>query len=129
MCRISPAIKGRRRPNASEIGPMISWPRPSPSRVPVSVSWTAVELVCRPEAIEGSAGRYMSIVNGPIAINDPRTVTNAARCRPLINSPGKGCTTGSISTTVELIYRVKSQSGIFIPRDPLDVAAPTLPST
>ena len=40
MCSTIPAISGRRRPNESDSGPMISWPMARPARVPVNVSCT-----------------------------------------------------------------------------------------
>ncbi len=42
-----PTISGRRRPRASDSGPMISWPTARPSSMPVSVSWTAESLASR----------------------------------------------------------------------------------
>ena len=53
----SPISSGRRRPNASDSGPMISWPKPRPSSRPVMVSW-AWESVAPISALSwGSAGR------------------------------------------------------------------------
>src|SRR3712207_890289 len=78
-CRAVPASSGRRRPSASESGPMTSCPRASPTSVPVSVSCTIGELVRRSVAMAGSAGRYMSMVKAPTATKAPRTSTSTAR--------------------------------------------------
>ena len=79
MCAASPASSGTRRPTASESGPISNWPSARPTSVPVSVSCTAVSVVCRPAVMAGRAGRYMSMVSGPIAINAPSTRTSCAR--------------------------------------------------
>jgi len=68
-----------RRPKRSDSGPITSCPRPSPSRVPVSVNCTVAEDVSRSVLIVGSAGRYMSMVNGPSAMSAPSTSTSRRR--------------------------------------------------
>ncbi len=75
-CAQMPTTSGRRRPKASESGPMTSWPTARPSSMPVSVSWTAESLARRSSAIRGNAGRYMSMVSGPSAISAPSTSTS-----------------------------------------------------
>jgi hypothetical protein len=53
----SPMSSGRRRPNASDNGPMISWPKPRPTSRPVMVS-CAWESVAPISALSwGRAGR------------------------------------------------------------------------
>ena len=71
-----PTTSGRRRPNASDSGPITSWPTARPRSIPVSVSCTAESLARRSSPICGKAGRYMSIVSGPSAISAPRTRTS-----------------------------------------------------
>jgi hypothetical protein len=88
MCSETPAISGARRPTASETGPISNWPSARPASVPVSVSWTAAAVVCRSSVMVGSAGRYMSMVSGPIAMRIPSTPTRRRRCRGDISSPG-----------------------------------------
>lgn len=73
-----PTTSGRRRPKASESGPITNWPRASPRSMPVSVSWTAESVAWRSSAMRGNAGRYMSIVSGPSAISAPSTSTSRA---------------------------------------------------
>ena len=72
----TPAISGRRRPTASESGPMTSWPTPRPTSMPVIVAWAADSVVARSAVRFGRAGRYMSIVSGPSAVSEPRTSTS-----------------------------------------------------
>ena len=72
-CRAAPASNGRRRPRASESGPITSCPNASPTRVPVSVSCAVDDVVARSAVRAGSAGRYMSIVSGPSATSAPST--------------------------------------------------------
>ena len=38
-CSTRPANSGLRRPTESDSGPMISWPKPSPTNSPVMVAW------------------------------------------------------------------------------------------
>ena len=71
MYRASPVSIGFRRPIASEIEPSSSWPRARPMRVAVMVSCTAAGRVPRSEVICGNAARYMSMVNGPMAVSAP----------------------------------------------------------
>ncbi len=75
-CAQIPMTSGRRRPKASDSGPMTSWPTERPSSMPVSVSCTAESPAWRSSAIRGNAGRYMSIVSGPSAISAPSTSTS-----------------------------------------------------
>ncbi len=99
MCSAVPAISGARRPTASESGPISSCPRARPMRVPVRVSWTAAEVVPRSSTIEGSAGRYMSMVSGPTAISEPRTRMRRRRWRRFIRSPGISAAGGAAVST------------------------------
>ena len=57
MCSAMPAMSGRRRPTASDRGPMRSCPRPMPSRMPVRVACTADSEADRSRVMDGSAGR------------------------------------------------------------------------
>jgi hypothetical protein len=81
-CTPVPTSSGSRRPKASESGPTTSWPRASPSRVPVRVSCTVGDVVASSSVIVGSDGRYMSMVSGPSAISAPSTSTSRRRCTP-----------------------------------------------
>ncbi len=53
----------------------------------LSVSWTVVSAAWRSPAIRGSAGRYMSIDNGPKAERPPSTRTNFSCARLLVAVP------------------------------------------
>ncbi len=126
-CTAVPMTSGSLRPTASENGPITSWPRPSPSSVPVSVSWAAADVVSRSSAIAGRAGRYMSMVSGPSAISAPSTRISWTRARPVgdsflcsgrwveqgafhhgLSERGPGLTTASV--------QVSAPSGRFVPR-------------
>ncbi len=82
MCSTTPATSGRRRPSESDSGPTSSWPSASPANVPVSVNWTTDEVTSNSSAMRGSAGRYISMVSGPRAINAPRTRIMRTRLGP-----------------------------------------------
>jgi hypothetical protein len=71
-----PVTRGRLRPNASESGPITSWPNARPPSIPVSVSWVAESEAFRSAASAGNAGRYMSMVIGPSAMSAPSTSTS-----------------------------------------------------
>ena len=75
-CATTPVMRGRRRPRASESGPMTSCPRPSPTSMPVIVACAAASVVARSAVRLGSAGRYMSMVSGPSAVSEPSTSTS-----------------------------------------------------
>ncbi|CEG07447.1 hypothetical protein BN961_00837 [Afipia felis] len=52
----------------------MSWHTPNAMKNAISVICVAAVEAFRSAAIEGSAGRYMSIANGPTADNRPRTM-------------------------------------------------------
>ena len=78
MCRARPAMRGLRRPMASASGPTSSCPSPRPRRIPVRVPCTWASVAASSSAMDGIAGRYVSIVSGPMAMRAPRTRTNLA---------------------------------------------------
>jgi len=71
--------------------------------VPVSVNCTAAGVVDRLSVMLGSAGRYMSMVSGPMAMSEPSTSTSRTRCRRFIRSPGIG---------VWVTLSIKEQDGV-----------------
>ena len=113
MCSAIPASSGARRPNASDSGPMTSWPSARPASVPVSVSCTAAAVVAKSSVIAGSAGRYMSMVNGPIAMSEPSSTTRRVRWARVISSPG-GTTVGGLC--VSITSGPKASGGVAFPR-------------
>ena len=70
-CTPTPTSSGRRRPKVSDSGPTRSWPRARPTRVPVSVSCTAAEVVC--EVVHDRRQRRQVHVDGQRAERDQRT--------------------------------------------------------
>ena len=69
-----PRYMGPFRPIMSEIGPTTIWPRPIVMKNPRRVICTVAGLAARSFPIEGNAGRYISMANGPIADKSPRTI-------------------------------------------------------
>ena len=69
---VSPTYSGGLRPYMSDSGPYSSWPPPTAMKNTVRLSCTVAAFACRLWPIEGSAGRYMSMANGPIAESSPR---------------------------------------------------------
>src|SRR6185312_1895178 len=76
-----PTSIGRRRPYASLSGPATIWPRASPTKQAVSVSWISDAEPWRSAANAGRAGRYMSIESGAKADSDPRMRISRAVAR------------------------------------------------
>lgn len=76
-----PTNNGRRRPNASLIGPMINCPNDNPNIIEVNVSCTCASTVPRSSVICGNAGRYMSVASGPVAVSRPSTNTRSTTDR------------------------------------------------
>ena len=76
-----PTSSGARRPRASLMGPISSWPSPRPTSAQVSVSWTADALAPNVSRSCGNAGRYMSNESGPRAAIAPRITTRRAPVR------------------------------------------------
>src|SRR6266487_3393998 len=64
------------------MGPAIAWPNARPSRQALSVSCTGEAPVPKSRLSDGRAGMYISIDNGPNAVNAPRMNTNCTRRRP-----------------------------------------------
>ena len=58
----------------SESGPNTSWPTPSEMKNAIRLACTASVPAPRLRPISGSAGRYMSIANGPMAVSRPSTI-------------------------------------------------------
>jgi hypothetical protein len=58
----------------SEIGPTTIWPRPIVTKNARRLTCTVVGSVLRSFPIDGNAGRYISMANGPIADRSPRTI-------------------------------------------------------
>src|ERR1700728_1338138 len=69
-----PRYIGTFRPIMSEIGPTTIWPRPIVMKKARRVICTLAGLAVRSLPIEGNAGRYISMANGPIADKSPRTI-------------------------------------------------------
>ncbi|GAB3209984.1 hypothetical protein GCM10027294_26550 [Marinactinospora endophytica] len=86
MNTATPTSRGMRRPQASLIGPMASWPSAMPTMIAVNVNWIRDSGAPRSAAICGNAGRYKSVANGPVAVRVPRTSTSSATERR-----GRGC--------------------------------------
>jgi len=57
----------------SEIGPTTIWPAPMARKKISRLIWTADVPALKSSPIDGSAGRYISMANGPIADNRPST--------------------------------------------------------
>jgi hypothetical protein len=57
MCSAVESMRGRRRPTLSLQGPTMSWPRPNPIIVPVSVIWMAAAFTPSSASSAGNAGR------------------------------------------------------------------------
>src|SRR5699024_3228862 len=69
-----PTSNGPRRPQASLISPITNCPNESTSIIAVCVSWTCCSVVTNASLICGIAGKYVSIVNGPIAVVGSKTI-------------------------------------------------------
>ena len=67
-------IRGRRRPILSLSGPNTNCPKANPSIENVNPICTMETLVANSLVIIGSPGRYISVTNGPKAVNMPRNV-------------------------------------------------------
>src|SRR5699024_2401288 len=72
---VSVITSGLLLPLISLNGPKTSWPPASPSRQAVKLNWASEAVVFRSTANSGSAGKYMSIDNGPNAVSDPNIRT------------------------------------------------------
>ena len=83
------ANKGERRPYLSLNGPKTNCPIASPTILVVSPNCTFEDVVWKKSDIAGKVGRYMSITNGPKALNIPKN-TNMKPfefCLPVIIFP------------------------------------------
>ena len=67
----SPVYKGFFLPKRSSNGPYNNCPKEIPIKKLDNESVTCATVVCRPLAMSGNAGRYISIENGPIAVSKP----------------------------------------------------------
>src|SRR5678815_4990015 len=70
----SPAYKGFFLPKRSSNGPYNNCPKEIPIKKLDNESVTSATVVCKPLAMSGNAGRYMSIEKGPIAVSKPSIV-------------------------------------------------------
>src|SRR5262245_50352348 len=70
----SPAYKGFFLPKRSSSGPYNNCPKEMPMKKLDNERVTSATLVCKPFAMSGNAGRYISIENGPIAVSKPSIV-------------------------------------------------------
>lgn len=75
--RTLPAMSGRRRPRASESGPITSCPIAIPRRKVVIVSWMALLVAPSSVTMAGNPGRYMSIDSGAMAVSAVRMLRAA----------------------------------------------------
>lgn len=66
--------KGFLRPYLSNRGPYNIWPNEIPIKKLESESEILATVVCRSAAIEGNAGKYISIEKGPIADKRPSII-------------------------------------------------------
>ena len=71
---IVPMISGNLRPNRSASTPWVIWPTARPTNHAANVICAEPMGVCRPASIAGKAGRYMSVVSGPIAVRNPNRI-------------------------------------------------------
>lgn len=67
-------INGRFRPYLSLKAPNINCPAAIPIILAVSPVWTIDVVVLKNPVIEGSPGRYISVINGPNADNAPSNI-------------------------------------------------------
>ena len=70
--KLNPKYKGFFRPNRSNKGPYNNWPIEIPIKKEDNESVTVATEVFNPVAIEGNAGKYMSIDKGPMADINPK---------------------------------------------------------
>src|SRR5690625_1886738 len=73
--KINVNVNGLRRPCTSLNGPKTSCPAPKPIKQVVILNCASEAVVCISFATSGKAGKYMSIDNGPKAVNDPKINT------------------------------------------------------
>src|SRR3954447_8847760 len=81
----------------SEIGPTTIWPNPVDRKNNSRLICRAGVLAPRSEPIDGSAGRYMSMANGPMADNRPRTTAVRRNLRVMTGSFGSAAAGGERS--------------------------------
>src|SRR3984957_20005555 len=58
----------------SETGPYAIWEMPNATKNAIRVACVAEVEALRPAEIAGSAGKYMSIAKGPMAVRRPNTI-------------------------------------------------------
>src|SRR5699024_8923718 len=80
---INENMSGFFRPYTSLIGPNTSCPIPIPNKQAVKLTCTSDAVVSNDSAIVGNDGKYMSIVNGPIAANKPSKTAKRNRLNPV----------------------------------------------
>lgn len=85
MNMIMAVISGFLRPYLSLIGPKRSCPAAKPIKPVVNPSWTRASEVMNQEVMDGKTGRYMSITNGPKALNVPRKIRRNAPVYFMLN--------------------------------------------
>lgn len=85
MNMIMAVISGFLRPYLSLIGPKRSCPAAKPIKPVVNPSWTRASEVMNQEVMDGKTGRYMSITNGPKALNVPRKIRGNAPVYFMLN--------------------------------------------
>ena len=68
----NPKYNGVFRPNLSNKGPYNNCPTEIPTKKEDKDNITLETLVCKPSAMFGNAGKYISIDKGPIAVKRPK---------------------------------------------------------
>ena len=85
MNMIMAVISGFLRPYLSLIGPKRSCPAAKPIKPVVNPSWTRASEVMNQEFMDVKTCRYMSITNGPKALNVPRKIRRNAPVYFMLN--------------------------------------------
>src|SRR5271168_762429 len=63
----------------SDIGPYAIWQIPNATKKATNVAWVAAVEASRCAEIAGSAGKYISIAKGPMAVRRPSTIAFRAK--------------------------------------------------